>query len=359
MQCNEYLKRERELKGWSQERLAEELGTTAVNVSRWERKVTTPAPYFRQKLCMLFRKTADELGFVRPPSVPLTPIEAIPPTSSQAVAVSETTLSTTESVQRVEPEKERVYASSVRTVSFPHPSVTTHLHEKALNGNVQRLVSPTSWDTLFGSLKRKTLVLGFVCFALALYAVFAQIFIAPAQTHPAILTSTDTVTDQSTLTLANLSSSRCSQSANGYTLTTSEHQANSCIIDTFKKEKPRFHIHMALLAGDCGGIIFADAEHGILYSFSIEQDGSYHIIFSTSLMHENFVGESAFIQKGKNTSNTLRVVHAPLYTLFEANGHILHSIAVHLASSGTISLFAVGNNQPTSVLFQNPSQNIL
>jgi transcriptional regulator with XRE-family HTH domain len=59
------LKRERELHSWSQEQVAELIGTTTPNVSRWERGLTFPGPYFRQKLCELFGKSAEALGFVQ------------------------------------------------------------------------------------------------------------------------------------------------------------------------------------------------------------------------------------------------------------------------------------------------------
>jgi len=58
------LKHEREQRGWSQARVAEQIGTDAVNVSRWERGVSFPSPYFREKLCLLFGKNAQELGFL-------------------------------------------------------------------------------------------------------------------------------------------------------------------------------------------------------------------------------------------------------------------------------------------------------
>ncbi|RAQ97130.1 hypothetical protein A4R35_16445 [Thermogemmatispora tikiterensis] len=48
-------------RGWSQQEVAERLGTTHVNVSRWERGVTKPNPYFRRKLCRLFGLTEEEL----------------------------------------------------------------------------------------------------------------------------------------------------------------------------------------------------------------------------------------------------------------------------------------------------------
>lgn len=59
------LKRERERHGWSQADVAEKIGTTAPNVSRWEHGITSPGPYFRQKLCQLFEKTVEELGLLQ------------------------------------------------------------------------------------------------------------------------------------------------------------------------------------------------------------------------------------------------------------------------------------------------------
>jgi uncharacterized membrane protein/DNA-binding XRE family transcriptional regulator len=63
---NVQLKEEREKRGWSQARVAEQLGTAVVNVSRWERGYSTPSPYFREKLCQLYGKDAQDLGFLQP-----------------------------------------------------------------------------------------------------------------------------------------------------------------------------------------------------------------------------------------------------------------------------------------------------
>ncbi len=64
MKPNHYLREERERHGWSQARLAEMLGTEAVTVGRWERGISFPYPYFREKLCQLFGKSLQELGLL-------------------------------------------------------------------------------------------------------------------------------------------------------------------------------------------------------------------------------------------------------------------------------------------------------
>src|SRR5207245_10974366 len=78
MKPNTLLKRERELRGWSQARVAEAIGTTAVNVGRWERGMSMPYPHFREKLCALFAKDVRALGLLdvaeqegMPPAQPL------------------------------------------------------------------------------------------------------------------------------------------------------------------------------------------------------------------------------------------------------------------------------------------------
>ena len=55
---------ERELRGWSQAKLAETLGTTTRSVSRWEQGLAMPYPHYREQLCVIFGKTAKELGLL-------------------------------------------------------------------------------------------------------------------------------------------------------------------------------------------------------------------------------------------------------------------------------------------------------
>jgi len=59
---NRKLQEARLKRHWSQRELAARLGTTFVNVSRWERGMTAPGAYYRQQLCRLFEQSASELG---------------------------------------------------------------------------------------------------------------------------------------------------------------------------------------------------------------------------------------------------------------------------------------------------------
>ncbi len=60
----EKLRRERKLHGWSQADVAEKIGSDTKTIRRWESGQTFPSPYFRQKLMVLFEKSADELGLI-------------------------------------------------------------------------------------------------------------------------------------------------------------------------------------------------------------------------------------------------------------------------------------------------------
>ncbi|QBD82570.1 XRE family transcriptional regulator [Ktedonosporobacter rubrisoli] len=62
------LRWERESRGWSRSYVAEELEVDIATVGRWEREERLPQPYHQQKLCALFEKNAQELGFLTAPA---------------------------------------------------------------------------------------------------------------------------------------------------------------------------------------------------------------------------------------------------------------------------------------------------
>jgi transcriptional regulator with XRE-family HTH domain len=68
---NQLLRSARESRGWTQEELAEKIGTTSVTISRWESGVTFPSRYFRKKLSILYEQSIQELGLLPEDSISL------------------------------------------------------------------------------------------------------------------------------------------------------------------------------------------------------------------------------------------------------------------------------------------------
>jgi len=63
---NERLKAQRLKKNWTQVYVATMIGTSDVEMSRWETGTAEPGLYFREQLCALFGMTPEELGLVPP-----------------------------------------------------------------------------------------------------------------------------------------------------------------------------------------------------------------------------------------------------------------------------------------------------
>lgn len=66
---NDLLRRQRLLRGWSLDRLAEEIhrrggGADATQIGKWERGIRKPRPYYQEMLIEIYGVTADGLGLV-------------------------------------------------------------------------------------------------------------------------------------------------------------------------------------------------------------------------------------------------------------------------------------------------------
>jgi len=79
---NERLKAHRMRRCWSQEQLAEAIGTSSKMVGRWERGETSPGPYYCQKLCEVFELSPWELGLLS--EDPVQRVQTEPETDSAA-----------------------------------------------------------------------------------------------------------------------------------------------------------------------------------------------------------------------------------------------------------------------------------
>ena len=81
-QPNEALRRQRQLRGWSQQRLGELVGTDHNTISIWENGRKKTSPFYQEKLCSVFGMTAEELEFLTPaiaPSLPDSPLLSTSP----------------------------------------------------------------------------------------------------------------------------------------------------------------------------------------------------------------------------------------------------------------------------------------
>lgn len=133
---NRLLRNQRKLHCWTQSQVAEKLGTTTVNVNRWESGITSPSLYFRQRLCDLFGKSAEELGI-------------IPETERQEQAIAATT-----------PSLSPHWNVPFRRNPFftGREDVLSHLHEALIGSQVAVVTQPQAISGLGGIGKTQTAV---------------------------------------------------------------------------------------------------------------------------------------------------------------------------------------------------------
>lgn len=80
---NERLRQARQRQGWSQDHLAALVETHAFTVSRWERGIATPSPFYVQRLMVVFSQDAEALGLL-----PTRPHQTTPSQPATATALT-------------------------------------------------------------------------------------------------------------------------------------------------------------------------------------------------------------------------------------------------------------------------------
>jgi tetratricopeptide (TPR) repeat protein/transcriptional regulator with XRE-family HTH domain len=99
----------------SQQQVAERIGTTYVNVSRWERGITRPGPYFQHQLSRLFGRTEEELDLAWSGDAVSTPARPSPAGAIPAATTSpgESESAPVSSPAPAAPAGEAIYDSSI------------------------------------------------------------------------------------------------------------------------------------------------------------------------------------------------------------------------------------------------------
>src|SRR5437867_2000608 len=147
-QPNQRLKHERQLRGWSQGRLAEQIDVPDYYISRWERGEVLPSPFYQQKLCDLFGKTAEALGFLQPDhGTPLPETlrvqEGLPVPSADAETgpVSPSPILTDELPAQV-PFSPPAESSSAPLPSSPHDHSPAHAESRSFPSTLPSMPTP-------------------------------------------------------------------------------------------------------------------------------------------------------------------------------------------------------------------------
>lgn len=147
----ERLRQERIRRNWRQREVADKLDTTVVTVTRWEKGSHLPSTYFRVKLCVLYEKSPEELGFVENST-------SAPSVEKSAVEASDETMKITqEQSVSVDNHNENTITPN-ETVSILQASLsTTPLEEKKLPS--RPLTAPLTTITRLPLQRRKFLLL--------------------------------------------------------------------------------------------------------------------------------------------------------------------------------------------------------
>lgn len=361
MTPNLRLRQQRQLRGWSQARLAEELGTSSKVVSRWERGAVFPSPYFRERLCVVFDKNAEDLGLT--------------PTSEQEH----------EPQEQEQQEQEQTKEESMPRVSAPPlQSITRSGALIAPAVMSTEIAKHGVWiDSLVTTVERlvtKRTMLAALALVLIAIAFAGGRFISTVSTPSSKQSSTAATDPQSlyqriTSTKPMIDDPLTRQTAsewmNGQTsdggscaFTGGKYHASALTpkhITACFALKPTFHngafqIHMSL-QGEYAGLIFrGDPNKNIGYAFAISPTGFYALVLYLDKLGPTFLQIGSLSQSfnaGVNQDNTIGIVAKGNKIYLYVNNHYIATVTNTSYQSGQIGVFASDITTATDATFSN------
>jgi tRNA A-37 threonylcarbamoyl transferase component Bud32 len=115
-------------------------------------------------------------------------------------------------------------------------------------------------------------------------------------------------------------------------------------------------VDMTILKGNCGGLYLRDtSDNSQLYAFDVCADGTYAFYHWTSNTASNTLtinSTNLAIKKDTQTNTIAVVANGSNFDLY-VNGQKIESVNDTSYKTGTISLIASANNDPTTVTYQN------
>ncbi|WP_126595770.1 helix-turn-helix domain-containing protein [Dictyobacter aurantiacus] len=324
----EIVKHQREMRGWSQARMAEELGTTPNRISSWERNVSVPSAYFREKLCSLLDMNAHELGLLSesPPAVP-------------SISISE------DQAMALDPSMEVSETVAERSLIGPRPATRKRLF----------ILAP---------------LITLIVVASAAFIAFSSGFISispsdpyPPRTGHLVLDSTLQQQDPAINWQegTNASDARCTFKNNTYVayqpLTGYFH---ACIAQKTDYTNFAYEVEMTIEQGDFGGIVFRseDGIDGRFYLFRVHTDGSYWLyrFADNSIAHATLLdqGTCKTFNQGLNQPNLIAVVAQNDVLTLYVNQREISSVHDGGYTHGQIGLLAGSMTMgPAEAAFKN------
>jgi transcriptional regulator with XRE-family HTH domain len=371
MHFQQYLRREREIRGWSQARMAHELGTTPNTISAWERGISLPSPYFRAKLYELLGKNAVELGLLG---------EC---TTSNDVAIEQRSdaeqeipgvervcaISSCENAQSVQemPELEAMTRAVPIQSKQQETASQVLVHNTAMSHDERKMLQ--SW--LFT--RRHLLLVAVVCMSLLSIVGGTTLLVLshvltpsdPYALHKGSLTLNEALTEQNPRVNwqegwnANQASCQFEQGMY-YAFQPRLGYFHACVAQLTDFSKFAYEVEMVLLHGDYGGIIFraVDSIDSHYYLFRVSKDGSYTLKrYIDGTDNDAIVMATGFSQAyhaGYGQKNRLAVVaDGDLLTLY-INETMLITVSDAAYAHGQIGVIAGSEQQaPAEAAFSN------
>ncbi len=336
---HQILRKERELRGWSQSRTAQELGTTPNTISAWERNLSQPSPYFREKLCILFDKNAQELGLLSAIDHPAVAVALQEEENEQ----DDTQLNDS---QETQPVQEATPISPTSPVSLA----------KMVEGP-GILISP--FHILHSRRSIPALSCLLVLLIIGTAAVLWPLIIAPNPYTPGKgrLVLNDPLKDQGQQLNWqegwNENNAVCQFKRDAYySIQPREGYFHACIAQSSTFHNFAYEVEATLYQGDYIGIIFraASSLDSKYYLFSVYRDGTYMLKRYVDRVDEHAMlldsGTSAQIRKGLGQTNKLAVVAENQHLTLYVNQQIVTSVIDQSYSDGQIGVLAGNENHP-------------
>ncbi len=334
---NYHLKHERQLKGWSQAYLGEQIDVPGYYISRWERGEVTPSPYYQQQLCHLFGRTAEELGFLQPAdpgpfattSDPMPDIPFLPNSEEHAHGPNN---------DHVFPDSGPLSPDDAKLRQKPPQTRQRPLVRLSLIASLALLVGIIIGTVVLPSMWHPSS---------PAHAQHLTMYSAATSGTPTLSDALQTLDENQWDTAAN----ECTFQDGGYYLFNT--QSNSFVI--CKEEARTFcnfaiQVDMTIISGDGAGLILRAADNSLI-RFRISPDGSYNLVDADPTV--GFQGTSKAI-KGLGKLNVLTsIVQGETIDIY-ANGEHLGTLQHSKSPScGQVGFLALKFSQSAEVHVAN------